>query len=188
MRARQVGAARLLLERSDADVRETTAGGETLLMLAAKQNDEAMLRELLLLDAPPHAVDTDGRSALFWAAASNAERCVTALLQADVNGALADNDQRTPLMIACANGCESAVAALLQGGNSERVALTETDSCNKSALLLLLDPDSDCMLGESAGGDTDSTDDWLSRVEGDSISGPLLKLSLSCKCGHVECA
>jgi uncharacterized protein len=106
-----------LLLKGRANVEVTTRlGGYTPLLLAAKDGNVAMIKELLAAGADPNAATSHGTTALMFAAAAGSGEGVTALLENHVDIDAKETKGETALMMAAANGRAEVVRTLAARG------------------------------------------------------------------------
>ncbi|GIC87629.1 ankyrin repeat domain-containing protein [Aspergillus udagawae] len=97
-----------------ANVKQTNARGETLLMLAATVGNESILKLLLQNGAKINAADRNGRTALHWAAIDDETTRILVDNGAQVNKQ--DNNGKTAMHLAVDDDERGVVHVLLQGG------------------------------------------------------------------------
>jgi ankyrin repeat protein len=115
---KQEGTARKMLAEG-ADTEKTNEYGETPLLVAAMNEDKALV-ELLLAEngVNPDSKDSWGRTPLSWAAEMGNEEVVRLLLSEDnVDPNSVDSDERSPLSWAAEMGNEAVVKLLLSKDN-----------------------------------------------------------------------
>ncbi len=108
-----------LLLDAGADVRAEVAGGETLLMTAARTGRLGPVQALLNRQVPVDARDRRGQTALMWAAAEGHSEVVTALLEAGADPRASVPSGFTPLLFAAREGRTSVVRELIDAGAME---------------------------------------------------------------------
>lgn len=106
-------AARVLLGAKEIDVNALNASGESALMMAALQGDEAGVRLLLERGAQ---VNQPGWSALHYAATGPQPRVVLLLLERGAEIDALSPNETTPLMMSAQYGSEESVKLLLAHG------------------------------------------------------------------------
>lgn len=106
-------AARVLLGAKEIDVNALNASGESALMMAALQGDEAGVRLLLEHGAQ---VNQPGWSALHYAATGPQPRVVLLLLERGAEIDALSPNETTPLMMSAQYGSEESVKLLLAHG------------------------------------------------------------------------
>jgi uncharacterized protein len=89
---------------------------DTLLVEAARNQDQTTVRSLLNRHVDVNARSDDGSTALLWAAHWNDVATAELLTHAGANANLANDFRITPLSLACTNGSAALVELLLKAG------------------------------------------------------------------------
>jgi len=97
--------------------------GDLRLADAAKQQNRAVLEQLLKQKADPSAAQADGTTALHWAANYDDLDAVKLLLRSGANVRAANRYGVTPLSLACTNGSGPMVKLLLDAGADANTTL-----------------------------------------------------------------
>jgi uncharacterized protein len=106
----------------------TAAPDDLGLVAAARNQDQARIRELLTGKADVNAREGDGSTALLWAAHWNDVATADLLIRAQADANIANDFGMTPLSRACTNGSAALVELLLNAGAhpNSRIATGET--------------------------------------------------------------
>ncbi len=97
--------------------------GDLRLADAAKQQNRAVLRELLSQKLDPNAAQVDGTTPLHWAVQNDDLEAAQMLIRAGAKVATANRYGMTPLSLACTNGNGALVSLLLESGADPNSAL-----------------------------------------------------------------
>lgn len=89
---------------------------------AAKQQDEASVRDLLTRGTPADVAQPDGFTALHWAAQWNHAEIADLVIDAGADVNAGDQYQVTPLALACLNASSAMVERLLEAGADPNAA------------------------------------------------------------------
>lgn len=119
---------------------------DTRLIDAAKRNDRAAVRALILQNVDVNSAAPDGATALHWAAEWDAVESAAALVAKGANVKAANVHGATPLFLACANGGAAMVDLLLKAGvdpnsaspEGETALMTAARTGRKDSVKLLL--------------------------------------------------
>ncbi|KAH8800858.1 heterokaryon incompatibility protein-domain-containing protein [Xylogone sp. PMI_703] len=107
---------KLLLKTGKADVNSEDYDSQILLLWAAGNGHEAIVKLLLERGAEPKAKDENGQTSLSWAAENGHEVIVKLLLEKGAEPKAKDENGQTPLSWATRNGHEAIVKLLLEKG------------------------------------------------------------------------
>jgi ankyrin repeat protein len=90
--------------------------GDTRLVEAVKNRDNAQIASLLAQKVNPNIAEPDGTTALHWAVRADDAALVDRLLRAGANPQTANRYDVTPLYLACLNGSSQTIERLLKAG------------------------------------------------------------------------
>jgi ankyrin repeat protein len=114
----------------------TVGTGDSLVVYAARHQDQAAVRALLAQKADVNARSSDGSTALLWSAHWNDFEIAGLLLGAGADANAANDFQVTPLSEACSNADSALVRLLLKSGANPNTAIatgeTPLMTCAKS--------------------------------------------------------
>jgi ankyrin repeat protein len=112
--------------------------GDTLLVEAARHQDQAAVRALLAQKADVNARSNDGSTALLWSAHWNDFETAGLLLGAGADANAANDFRVTPLSEACTNANSTLVRLLLKSGANPNTAIATSETplmiCAKSGV------------------------------------------------------